>query len=230
MSGERGRWRGARGGAWRGAAAGLALLALGFAVAWATGRPRATGGPGATGGQVLAAPNAFAGPVNGGCYLRSPVECAIHVSAWEPVVVDPGLRIDGLRLGARRGGSGVFGDLYDFRTDVSNPPTGSYRPGAVRRDFAAACGASYELRVMVSVLGDDAYVETGRTNAFTCPAAATPTPTQTPTATATATVTATPSPTASATVTGTRPAATATPPATGTPVVPEWAIFLPVVR
>lgn len=194
-------------------AAGLALVACGFITALLLPVGRRPAAP-----VVLAAPNAFSGPVNGGCYLRTPVECAIHVDSWQPVVVDPGVAIDVIHLGARRDGTGGFANLYDLRTDVSNPPRGSYKPSLVRRDFAAACGVSYELRVRVSVAGDNALVETGRTNRFTCPAGATPTPTATATATATRTPTATP--TRTATATATRPAGqtpTATRPVTATP-------------
>ena len=221
-------------------AAGLALVACGFMTALLLPIGRRPAAP-----VVLAAPNAFSGPVNGGCYLRTPVECAIHVDSWQPVVVDPGVAIDVIHLGARRDGTGGFANLYDLRTDVSNPPRGSYKPSLVRRDFAAACGASYELRVRVSVAGDNRLNETGRTNSFTCPAAdatATPTATatRTPTATATRTPTATRPLTATPTATGTL-AATSTPTATATgtregtpttsptPPIPALTIYLPVV-
>lgn len=183
---------------WRGRAAlaaGLALAAVGFLAALLYPRGE-TAAP-----VALAAPNAFTGPVNGGCYLRTEIECGIHVDNWQPLVVDQGLKIDAFRLGALRDGNQNFSTLYDFRTDVSNPPTGNYLPSLVRRDFAAACGATYQVRVMVSVVGDNSFKEVGRTNQFTCPEAATPTPTNTPTSTPTNTPTNTP--TATATPTGT---------------------------
>lgn len=147
--------------------AGLLLLAAGFLAAflYPDGRP-AAGGP-----VALAAPSAFSGPVNGGCYQRTAFKCAIHIDAWQPVTVDPNVAIDSIRLGALRDGAGRFWNLYDFSTDISNPPRTSYRPSLVRQDFAIECGKSYQLRVMVSVEGIDTYTEVGRTNRFMCPAA-----------------------------------------------------------
>lgn len=221
---------------WRGRAAiaaGVVLVALGFLVALAVPFGRRAETP-----VALAAPSVFSGPVNGGCYLRTITECSIHVDRWQPITVDPGQPIDAIRLGAKRDGARNFGNLYDFRTDVSNPPMSSYLPSLVRRDFAAACGEAYVLRVLVSVENDDGFVETGRTNSFTCPEAATPTPTRTPTPTATATSTPTPTSTPTATPTGTLQATdtpTATPTGTqeataeSTPPVPELTVYLPVV-
>jgi hypothetical protein len=144
---------------WRGrvpVVAGVALVALGFLTALLVPGGGDTAAP-----VALAAPNVFTGPVNGGCYLRAPTECAIHVDSWQPITVDPGLRIDAFRLGAARAGGG-FKNLYDFRMDVSNPPGNTYRPSLPRRDFAAACGITYQARLMVSVVGDDALTEAGR--------------------------------------------------------------------
>ena len=223
-------------GGWRGRAAiaaGLVLVALGFLMALVLPFGRRTETPAA-----LAAPNVFSGPVNGGCYLRTVTECAIHIDKWQPLTVDPGVAIDGFRVGAKRAGGNKFNNLYDFRTDVSNPPRTSYLPSLVRRDFAAACGEAYVLRVLVSVENDNSFVETGQTNSFTCPEAATPTPTQTATATPTTTSTPTVTPTGTlqatdvptATPTGTLEAtAESTPTATATLPVPELTIYLPVV-
>lgn len=216
-------------------AAGVVLVALGFLMVLAVPFGRRAETP-----VALAAPNVFSGPVNGGCYLRTITECSIHVDRWQPITVDPGQRIDAIRLGAKRAGGNKFNNLYDFRTDISNPPRTSYLPSLVRRDFAAACGEAYVLRVLVSVENDDGFVETGRTNSFTCPEAATPTPTRTPTPTATATSTPTPTSTPTETPTGTLQATdtpTATPTGTlqltetptGTPPVPELTVYLPVV-
>jgi hypothetical protein len=232
---------------WRAAGAGLVVLAgviIGL-LAVPARRPEAPAGLAAP--AAYAAPNAFSGPVQGGCYLRSETACAIHVTGWQPVTVDQGLAIDAVRLGARRAGEMTFRNLYDFRTDVSNPPLTTYQLSPVRRDFAAACSASYELRVMARPRATTTFTEVGRTNVFTCPDAPTPTPTLTPTPTATATTTTTSTSTATPTATGTRPinatptatprpgtsTPTTTPPTatpTTTPPPPELTIYLPVVR
>lgn len=211
-------------GGWRGRAAiaaGVVLVALGFLMALVLPFGRRAESP-----VALAAPSAFSGPVNGGCYLRTVTACSIHVDRWMPLTVDSGVAIDGFRLEAQQAGSIMFNNLYDFRSDVSNPPRTSYLPSLVRRDFAAACGTTYELRVLVSVVGDDTFTETGRTNSFACPEAATPTPTNTPTPTDTPTPTNTPTLTPTATPTGTLEA---TAEFTATPPVPELRVYLPVV-
>lgn len=150
-------------------AAGLLLLSLGFLTAFFYPARREPTVP-----VALAAPHAFAGPVNGGCYQWTNQFCSLRVDSWGPLVVDPNVVIDGFRLEAEREGVPGFTVLYDFATDVSNPPRTTYHPSPVRRDFGAHCDFTYTLRVLVSVEGDDGYVETGRTNRFTCPATVLP--------------------------------------------------------
>ncbi len=146
--------------------AGVLLLAAGFLTALLYPIGRETAAP------VLAGPQAFAGPVSGGCYLATAQSCRVRVDSWRPLVVEPGQAIDAVRLDAWRDGAAQLSPLYDLATSVANPPVGSYQPSRVRQDFAAKCGATYELRVLVSTTSDPAYTETGRTNRFTCPAAA----------------------------------------------------------
>jgi hypothetical protein len=135
-----------------------------------------------SGAVVMAAPNVFSGPVNGGCYLDTITTCRLHIDNWQPIAVDPNTSLDGFRLIAQRhGGRAMI--LYDFRTDVSNPPAGTYLPSLVKKDFLAECGLTYQLILTVKDSGDTGYEETGRTDAFTCPVAATPTPSPTPSAT-----------------------------------------------
>lgn len=177
------------------AAAGLLLVVVGLLAASTAWRPAA---------PVVAAPNAFYGPVHGGCYLATEVSCAVHIDGWQPIVVNPGRRLVGFRLDLQNVVTGKMSMLYDFRTDVSNPP-GDYVPSVVRGDYAAACGETYAVMLSVRDSGDQDYGLTGMTNAFACPAAPTPTPTATP-----------------------EPTATAQPTAT-TPFVPARYIFAPVV-
>lgn len=156
----------------------LLLLAVGALVAtvW---RPRPAGpqpaGPQPAGPQplaarvALAAPNVFAGPVNGGCYLATATTCRIHVDNWQPITSDAGRVLRGFRLSA--GANGTETLLYDFRTDVSNPPAGSYLPSLVRQDFAARCDTTYRLTLHAQDSGDSAYELVGHTSEFQCPAA-----------------------------------------------------------
>lgn len=200
--------------------AGVAVMAI-LAAVFAWGRP-ARPSP----AVVLAAPNAFSGPVQGGCYLDTPVQCRIHIDSFQPVVTDQGTKLVGVQLAALREESAAFVTLYDFRTDVSNPPSGSYTLSRVRQDYAADCGVTYVLALLVRDTGDLNFEQVGQTNAFTCPAAATPTATPSPTATATPSPTATPSSAAT-------PSPTSSPTPTGTPgATPPpggWALYLPSV-
>lgn len=175
---------------------GLVVLLLVLA-ACSAGRPAVP--------VALAAPNVFSGPVNGGCYLDTITTCRIHIDRWQPIVTDQAQRLIGFRLMAFPEGLGTGSILYDFRTDVSNPPGGSYLPSLVRKDFAAQCSLTYTLSLRAKDSGDLDFEEVGRTTTFQCPAAATPTPT--------ATATAGPSP---------------TPTVTGTPA-PGWDLRLPVI-
>lgn len=186
--------------------------------------------------EVLASPNVFAGPVGGGCYLATANACRITIDSVQPITTNPGKRLLGFRLDALRKGSATWKPLYDFRTDISNPPTGSYVPSLVGRSFAARCNQTYTLALLAQETGDTTYVESGGTKRFTCPAPLpTPTPTSTPTPTATATpkATATPSPSPTATATATPgPSPTASATGTATPTRPprgDFDINLPFV-
>lgn len=122
--------------------------------------------------SVSAAPNVFSGPVNGGCYLDTITTCRIHVDNWQPINVDAGQKLEAFQLLAVPGGLANGSLLYDFRTDVANPP-GSYLPSLVKGDFAAHCGLSYHLSLHAKDTGDLDFEEVGRTNEFQCPVAAT---------------------------------------------------------
>jgi hypothetical protein len=112
---------------------------------------------------AIAAPGAFGGPVNGGCYRAAANQCAIRVDRWAPLTITPGARLEAVQLWA----NGQL--LYDFRTDLSNPPSGSYQLSPVKQDFAARCSASYVLEVLVKDTQDPALAISGQTNPFTCP-------------------------------------------------------------
>jgi hypothetical protein len=151
--------------------------------------------PGSAVPSALAAPHVVSGPVNGGCYLDTAASCRLHVDKWQPIVTDQGQKLLGFQLLAVPAGSSSGALLYDFRSDVSNPPGGSYLPSLVKQDFAAQCGAAYELSLRAKDTADLDFEEVGRTNMFQCPAAAvTPTASPTPEGTPSATPPSTPAP------------------------------------
>jgi hypothetical protein len=178
---------------------------------------------------VSAAPNVFSGPVNGGCYLDTVTTCQIHIDNWQPILTDAGAVLNGFRLVGVQDGSASGAVLYDFRTDVSNPPSGSYLPSLVKKDFSAQCGTTYHLSLLAKDSGDLDFEEVGRTAQFQCPAAPTPTPspTSTPSPTPTPSPTATPSPIATTSPTAT-PASIYTPSPIPTSS-PERQLYLPII-
>ncbi len=112
------------------------------------------------------APEVFASPVNGGCYIAAAGQCRLHIDPYT-VNVGTGQRLDRVQVMAN--GSVV----YDFRTDVSNPPpaTGStYTLSPVALDFAATCGTTYYINVVGKNLTDPSSFNLGQTAQFTCPA------------------------------------------------------------
>ena len=181
---------------------------------------------------VIAAPNVFTGPVNGGCYAQTPSQCRIHVDNWQPIPVSPGQKLLGFQL--RANGQ----PLYNFRTDVSNPPASNYQTSLVAQDYAIQCGSTYSLTLLVEDTGSGGLQLVGNTNDFTCPLLETPTTTPTPTNTPTATPTPTNTPTATPTPTNTptatptsssMPNVTSTPTNTPTPTRTPATVLLPNV-
>lgn len=129
----------------------------------------------------MAAPNAFTGPVHGGCYAQTASQCRIHIDAWSPISVTVGEALLGFQLQANGQ------PLYDFRTDASNPPVSTYTTSRVAQDYAVQCGGTYSLTLLVEDSGGGGLQVAGHTNAFSCPLLETPTPTPTSTPTLTAT-------------------------------------------
>lgn len=114
----------------------------------------------------IASPQVFSSPINGGCYIAGPDQCRLHVDPFT-VNIAPGQRLVALRLQA----NGVT--IYDFTTDVSNPPPASgttYSPSLVMQDFAAECGKTYTMNILGRDSGDSNFLNMGQTASFTCPA------------------------------------------------------------
>jgi len=110
---------------------------------------------------------AYASPVNGGCYIAAPNVCKIHVDPFTMVFESgSGKQLSGIRLVA----NGSI--IYDFKTDVSNPPiTGSYTPSLVAQDFAATCGEVYTVNLQVKTQDFVNYLNAGAIIDVTCPSA-----------------------------------------------------------
>jgi len=110
---------------------------------------------------------AYASPVNGGCYIAAPNVCKIHVDPFTMIFdAGSGKQLAGIRLVA----NGSI--IYDFKTDVSNPPgAGSYTPSLVAQDFAAACGEVYSIYLQVKTQDNLNYLNSGAIFDVTCPSA-----------------------------------------------------------
>ena len=144
---------------------GIIVLAVGLLAAWPSITHR---------NQAAAAPEIFASPVQGGCYIAAPSDCRIHL---EPFTINlaTGTKLVFFQLIAIRQGTGVQTVIYDFRPDQSNPvpPSGNtYTPSLVAQDYAATCGASYEISLQGRDTGDANTYNLGLTGFFTCPSSA----------------------------------------------------------
>ncbi len=106
-------------------------------------------------------------PINAGCYLAAPGQCLLHLDPFA-IYVSKGTRLAGFKLEANT--KGVTGrGIYQFATDISNPPSGSYAPSPPRSDFAVQCGNRYTVMLMARDSGDADYQQVGTTQSITCP-------------------------------------------------------------
>jgi hypothetical protein len=124
------------------------------------------------GRQAAAAPEIFASPVQGGCYIAGPSDCRIHLDPFT-INLATSKKLTRFQLVAIQGGSGVQTTIFDFRPDQSNPVplSGStYTPSLVAQDFAATCGKSYMISLQGQDTGDVNMLNLGMTGQFTCPA------------------------------------------------------------
>lgn len=111
---------------------------------------------------VHAAPQVFVSPINGGCYIAAANVCKMHLDPFT-INISPGVRLKQFTLYAN-------GDpLYDFRTDVSNPPQGNYSPSLVSQDFAARCGVTYTVNIVGQDSSDANPLNMGQIEGIVCP-------------------------------------------------------------
>src|SRR5512143_668312 len=141
--------------------AGLGLsvfvaLIVGLAVSAHAQEPVASAASPQTLISTPAAPEIFASPIHGGCYIAGPSDCRIHV---EPFTIDiaSGKKLVFFQLVSIQMGTGKQTVIYDWRPDQSNPVPGigsTYSPSLVAQDFAATCGKSYEISLQGRDTGD----------------------------------------------------------------------------
>jgi hypothetical protein len=144
---------------------GIVLLLAGVLAAW----PAITHHS-----RAAAAPEIFASPVQAGCYIAAPNDCRIHVDPFT-INIASGKKLALFRLVAIQMPGGTQTTIYDFRPDQSNPapPSGNtYTPSLVAQDYAATCGATYEISLQGRDTGDTNVYNLGLTGQFTCPSAA----------------------------------------------------------
>jgi len=110
------------------------------------------------------APAGFASPINGGCYIAALNQCKLHVDPFT-INIDEGngARLERFTLYANGN------PIYDFRTDLSNPPAADYTPSLVMEDFAAECGVTYFMNLVAKDSSDTNPLNYGQTAQFTCP-------------------------------------------------------------
>jgi hypothetical protein len=100
-------------------------------------------------------------PIAAACYeVRG--RCRVHVEPFT-LTPAPGARLESFTI--RFGSS----PLYEFRTDVGNPPAAPYLSDLPRRDFAARCETSQTVSVTAKDSADVSPVSIGRTATLTCP-------------------------------------------------------------
>lgn len=117
-----------------------------------------------------AAPDVFASPIHGGCYIAGPSDCRIHVEPFT-INIATGKKMVLFRISVTPAASSPV-VVYDWRPDQSNPvPTSgtTYTPSLVAMDFGVTCGRSYSLSLQGQDTGDTNVFTLGSTTSFTCP-------------------------------------------------------------
>ena len=118
--------------------------------------------------------NIFASPIQAGCYIAAPNDCRMHVEPFT-IQLESGTKLVRFSLISIQIGNGIQRVIYDFRPDQSNPVPylgDTYTPSLVAQDFAATCGATYEISLQGQDTGDSQVYNLGLTGQFTCPAVA----------------------------------------------------------
>lgn len=107
----------------------------------------------------------YASPINGGCYIAGPNQCKIHLDPFT-------INMDNISSAPLKQfaiyANGVL--IYDFRTDVSNPPYSvDYVPSQVALDFAATCGVTYTINMAARAADNTGLLNAGVIQNVVCP-------------------------------------------------------------
>jgi len=126
--------------------------------------------------KAAAAPEVFAGGINGGCYITAPNVCKIHVDPFIVNVDDGGgFKLVEFQLQAVRVVNMVEQafPIYNFKTDARPEyrQGGDYQPTLVALDYAASCDEDYFIRLVAQDESDAELFEVAKTQIFTCPIA-----------------------------------------------------------
>jgi hypothetical protein len=104
----------------------------------------------------------FSSPINAACVQVAPSECKLHFDPFT-IQISPGATLEAFQLQANDK------ILYDFRTDLSNPPMGSYSPSLVKLGYAATCGKTYTVNLLARDSGDPGFLNIGQAENIVCP-------------------------------------------------------------
>jgi hypothetical protein len=124
--------------------------------------------------QAKAAPDIFASPIHGGCYIAAPGECRFHVEPFT-INIASGKKLARFQLVSIELPGGSQKVFYDWRPDQSNPAPSlgtTYTPSLVALDYAATCSKSYEISLQGQDTGDASLFNLGLTGQFACPSTA----------------------------------------------------------
>jgi len=133
------------------------LWVIGVVVVAALGLRSAGAQPAAAATTVV-----YAGTLNASCYRAAPTVCKLEVAPYQVATLF-GIRLEALQLQANGHA------IWDFRTDVSNPPAGLYAPSPVALDFGAVCGRIYEVRLLADDTSQDDLTLVAQTGMVVCP-------------------------------------------------------------
>jgi len=120
------------------------------------------------------APDIFASPVHGGCYITAPGDCRIHLEPFT-INIASGKKLVYFSLVAIKFPGSAQTVIYNWKPDQSNPAPSSgttYTPSLVAQDFGASCGSTYEVSLQGQDTGDSSGFNLGLTGQFTCPSSA----------------------------------------------------------
>lgn len=104
----------------------------------------------------------YASPIHASCYLATRSTCKIQIDPFT-IQKSTGPALLGFQVLA----NGTL--LYDFKTDVSNPPILNYTPSRVKQDFAATCGTTYDIFLIAKDASDPNYYVLGGIQDVVCP-------------------------------------------------------------